>query len=209
MAVVEEDVNGAAEQFLNPCVFTREEVLRRPSPVPASPGVYGWWFRQPPAPMDVTACATAKGLTLLYTEISPKRPPGSGRPPSRQNLRSRIQTHYSGNAEGSTLRKTLGCLLGDVIGIELRRVGSGSRTTFVLGEQQLSKWMAENALVAWVVHSRPWEVEDHLIATLDVPLNLEGNSRNRFHAELRSRRAATVQRAMSLLVVPNPGVGGR
>ncbi len=35
--------------------------------------------------------------------------------------------------------------------------------------------MAENALVSWIVRQRPWELEDDLIAVLDVPLNLMGN----------------------------------
>jgi hypothetical protein len=81
--------------------------------------------------------------------------------------------------------------------------------TFVLGEQPLSRWMGENALVSWVVHSQPWELEGHLIATLDLPLNLQGNSRNSFHPELTKQRAAAVKRARGLPVIPNPGVGGR
>ena len=36
----------------------------------------------------------------------------------------------------------------DEFGIQLRRVGSGSRMTFGAGEQALSAWMAENALSA-------------------------------------------------------------
>ncbi|WP_420481527.1 GIY-YIG nuclease family protein [Actinopolymorpha pittospori] len=36
---------------------------------------------------------------------------------SSQNLRTRVCYHFRGNAEGSTLRLTLGCLLG----LELRR----------------------------------------------------------------------------------------
>ncbi|MEU1194017.1 GIY-YIG nuclease family protein [Streptomyces sp. NPDC005859] len=43
---------------------------------------------------------------------------------STQNLRKRVRYHYRGNAAGSTLRLTLGCLLG----LDLRRVGSGKRT---------------------------------------------------------------------------------
>jgi GIY-YIG catalytic domain len=46
--------------------------------------------------------------------------------------------HYTGNAEGSTLRKTLGCLLANELGIQLWRVGSGNRMTFIEGEQALS-----------------------------------------------------------------------
>ena len=121
------------------------------------------------------------GLTLLYTGISPREPPGNGRRLSRQNLRLRLRAHYVGNAEGSTLRKTLGYLLSDELGIQLRRIGSGNRNTFVNGEQVLSAWMAENAFVSWVTCERPWELETALIAGLDLPLNLEGNSRNRFH----------------------------
>jgi len=159
--------------------------------------------------MDVSGCDRRDGLTLLYTGISPKRPPTNGRAPSKENLQKRIKTHFTGNAEGSTLRKTLGCLLADDLGIELRRVGSGRRMTFVAGEQALSNWMSANALVSWIVHDRPWEVKDHLIATLDLPLNLQGNARNQFHADLTHRRADAVAQARLLPVVANPGVGGR
>ena len=48
--------------------------------------------------------------------------------------------------------------------------------TFVAGEQALSAWMAENAYVSWVIHNEPWELEDELIAALDLPLNLRGNT---------------------------------
>jgi hypothetical protein len=69
--------------------------------------------------------------------------------------------------------------------------------------------MAEHAFVSIVEHPRPWELEDELIATLDVPLNLEGNSRNAFHAELTEVRRRAVAAANELPVVPNPRVGGR
>lgn len=107
------------------------------------------------------------------------------------------------------MRKTLGCLLCDELGIELRRVGSGNRMTFVAGERALSAWLAENAYVSWMVRDRPWELEEELIEALDVPLNLKGNSRNQFHPVLTEARARCVARARALPVLPNPGVGGR
>ena len=86
------------------------------------------------------------------------------------------------------MRKTLGCLLADELGIELRRVGSGTRMTFGAGEQALSAWMAENAVVGWVARENPRELEDDLIAALDLPLNLRGNQRNPFQrADGRTR----------------------
>ena len=199
-----------ASDFLNPeRLYSRQEVLARPSPVPAAGGVYGWWFRRLPPQVDGGGYRDHDGLTLLYVGISPRRPPGNGRAPSRQSMRKRLETHYAGNAEGSTLRKTLGCLLADELGIQLRRVGSGRRRTFVAGEQVLSAWMAENALVSWVVRELPWELEDRLIASVDLPLNLEGNSRNQFHQVLTGARARCVAQAEALPVLPNPGVGGR
>jgi hypothetical protein len=196
-------------RFASPVrVYSYEDVLYRPSPVPAQAGVYGWWFERLPPAVVADGCRQHQSLRLLYAGISPNRPPGNGRSPSKQNLRERIRYHYTGNAEGSTLRKTLGCLLADELGIELRRVGSGSRMTFVEGEQALSGWMAENAYVSWVTCDQPWELEHQLIAALDLPLNLQGNRHNRFHSELTAARARCVARAKAMPVVANPGIGG-
>jgi hypothetical protein len=57
---------------------------------------------------------------------------------SQQTLRQRIRYHYTGNAAGSTLPLTLGCLLAERLGIQLRRMGSGRRLTFAAGEGKLS-----------------------------------------------------------------------
>ena len=128
---------------------------------------------------------------------------------SRGHLRQRIRTHYANNAEGSTLRKSLGCLLAGELGIQLRRVGSGDRRTFVAGEHRLSAWMAEHAFVSFVRTERPWELEDELIRRIDLPLNLEGNTHNAFHPALTRLRKAAVAAANTLPVLPNPGRRGR
>jgi hypothetical protein len=131
----------------------------------------------------------------------PDPPPENGKPPSQQNIRKRIRYHFRGNAEGSTLRKTLGCLLADELGIELRRVGSGTRRTFGAGEAILSQWMVDNALVSWIAVSQPWLLERKLFNLLDLPLNLQENSHNQFHKELTAIRAAAEARARALPVL--------
>jgi hypothetical protein len=126
----------------------------------------------------------------------------NGKPPSSRSLPQRIRYHFTGNAEGSTLRKTLGVLLADELWIELRRVGSVTRRTFgTAGEATLSRWMGDNALVSWVVRAQPWVLEEELIATLDVPLNLKGNAHNAFYPTLRRLRAEAEQAARSLPVI--------
>jgi hypothetical protein len=182
-------------------VWSSGEVLQRPCPVPAGPGVYGWYFKELPYPIDTRGCVALADLTLLYVGIAPKAPPRDGRAGSRQTLRSRIGYHYRGNAEGSTLRLTLGCLISDRLGIQLRRVGSGTRLTFAEGEHRLSAWMAENAYVTWVETQKPWAAERELIAGVDLPLNLDQNRRNAFHAELTRRRAQARATARALPVV--------
>ncbi|WP_329056505.1 hypothetical protein OG511_02495 [Streptomyces sp. NBC_01453] len=114
---------------------------------------------------------------------------------STQNLRKRVRYHYRGNAAGSTLRLTLGCLLG----LELRRVGSGKRMTFsTAGEATLTRWMATNARVCWVEQDEPWDLESRLISELDLPLNLDQNRRNAFHGRLKELRAQARQGARDL-----------
>lgn len=203
-------VSDEIAKFVRPAhMFSRDDVLSHPSPVPLQDGVYGWWFRRLPPLVVASGCCRHQDLTLLYAGISPDRPPRNGRPASRQSIRDRIKFHYTGNAEGSTLRKTLGCLLATELGIELRRVGSGKRMTFVEGEHTLSAWMAENAYVSWMARQQPWELEDSLIAELDLPLNLMGNKRNQFHPVLTELRAKCVAHARNLPVLPNPGGGSR
>jgi hypothetical protein len=124
-------------------LWSRAEVLGRPSPVPSRPGVYGWYFKELPWSIDTSQCVTRDNCTLLYGGIAPKAPPANGQPASQQTLRKRIRYHYTGNAAGSTLRLTLGCLLAERLGIQLRRVGSGQRLTFAAGEARLSAWMAD------------------------------------------------------------------
>ncbi|MFI6245166.1 GIY-YIG nuclease family protein [Streptomyces sp. NPDC051016] len=166
-------------------LWSAEEVLARPNPVPATAGVYGWHFKRAPHP-DLEAGS------LLYVGIAPRH---MANRTSTQNLRKRICYHYRGNAAGSTLRLTLGCLLG----IELRRVGSGKRMTFgKVGEATLSQWMADNARVCWVEQREPWELESQLITQLNLPLNLDQNRHNAFHSRLKAFRAQARQRARDL-----------
>ncbi len=179
-------------------LWTRDEVLARDGPVPRRAGVYGWYFREVPPGVPTAECvriALGGGATLLYVGISPKRPPANGRPPSRQRLRDRVGYHYRGNAAGSTLRLTLGCLLADELGLALRRVGSGGRRTFADGERRLSDWMGANALVTWVTDDAPWLVEERLIGALSLPLNLERNAGHPFAATLVAVRRAAKTRA--------------
>ncbi len=89
-------------------LYSRSEILSNPSPVPKMWGVYAWFFSQPPGVTPTDGCLVHDSKMLLYVGISPDKP---GKPNSKSNLFERIRYHYRGNAEGSTLRRTLDILL--------------------------------------------------------------------------------------------------
>lgn len=188
-------------------LYSRSQVLSRPSPVPQEPGMYAWYFRQAPRGVDVTGCHVVDGLTLLYVGISPKEPPANGAAPSRSTLRKRLQTHLRGNAEGSTLRKTLGCLLAPETGFPLRRVGSGNRLTFTNpGERLLDEWMEHNAFVAWRSSHEPWILERSILGSgLPLPLNIRDNPCLAHTDFVRGVRRDAVAAALELPIIGDNG----
>ena len=194
--------DAQVREVLQPAALhTRQEVLSRPCPVPASPGVYAWYFDEAPPGVPLDGCHHHGSEVLLYVGSSPKAQPKNGAKPSSQSLRTRVRYHYRGNAEGSTLRLTLGCLLSSPLGIDLRRVGSGQRFTFSEGEQILSDWMGRHARVCWTVFEQPWLVETQLIDQFVLPLNLDQNKNSGFRVELSSLRAEQRAQARNLPVI--------
>jgi hypothetical protein len=177
----------------------RDEVLGSACPVPRVAGVYAWFFRQVPDVVPTEGCLMHEGMTLLYVGISPDK---QGKPKSSQTLRHRVRYHYQGNAEGSTLRRTLGVLLAPESGFPLRRVGSGGRMTFTNpGERWLDGWMRDNAFVTCIEHERPWLLEDELLRTISLPLNPKGNAHHAFAATLSGLRRRANAHARELPIV--------
>lgn len=174
-----------------------------PCPVPALSGVYFWWFKEMPSGVPLYGCVTMDGFTLLYVGISPDK---KGKPGSRANLKTRIKTHYSGNAEGSTLRRTLGVLLDSESNFPLRRVGTGKRITLThSGEQWLDEWMAKNARIHWVLHNEPWLLEKDLISSISLPLNIQGNS-HAFRPLLSAMRSKAMADARVIAIADETGL---
>ncbi len=187
-------VSRRLESITNPvALYSRPEIISTPSRPPSVPGIYAWFFKDIPGNTLIDDCVTKGPLTLLYVGISPDK---IGKPNSRQNLRRRITTHFQGNAEGSTLRRSLGVLQAEKSGYPLRRVGSGKRMTLThSGEQWLDDWMTENAFVCWLEHQAPWEFEDELLGSLSLPLNIKGNRDHPFARVLTEARIQAIRNA--------------
>jgi hypothetical protein len=185
-----------------PKVWSRSELFTTPCPIEKLPGIYSWYFKEIPPYINYANCINYNGMFLLYLGISPKAPPQNGKLPSHQTLYHRIRRHYNGNAECSTLRRTLGCLLSEKLEIELRRVGSNQSMTFGKDELKLNKWMNENAFVTWIYSDKPWILEEELISRLFLPLNLQMNKHNINYQVVSEIRRLAIQNARELPTIP-------
>ena len=56
--------------------------------------------------------------------------------------------------------------------------------------------MARNALVVWAPTAEPWRLEESLIGSVSLPLNLQHNKRHPFHARLSVLRREARVRAL-------------
>lgn len=141
--------------------------------------MYGWHFTTAPrADLDAN--------TLLYVGVSP------GRATSRETLRSRIKYHFSGDAEGSTVRMTVGLLLG----LPLRlRERTETKTFGPDGEAELSRWLSARGRLCWHLHDEPWTIRPAVVAGAGAPLNVQHNQEHPFHPVVTELRAAAVAEA--------------
>ena len=189
-------------------LWRREEVIVRPSPIPKLRGIYGLFFREIPEGVPTTGCIEHDGFTLLYVGICPGKAKGN-RPFSKRTIYDRLlDDHLTGNAEGSTVRKTVGILLADKTGYPLRCLASVKspnkakdkqrQTLTNIGEQTLDRWMNVNLGIVWKTLAEPWQLEDRLLHELSLPLNLAGNQHHPFHAELSAQRKTARDRAIAM-----------
>lgn len=72
--------------------------------------------------------------------------------------------------------------------------------TFGVGEQALTNWLERNARIVWLTCNEPWRVEEQLIRSVSLPLNLDQNRHHGFHSELSEKRRAAKARARELPV---------
>ena len=201
------DSDAAIVSLLQPNrLWSAGEIVNGFAHVPKAAGVYAWYFDEVPPGVPTNGCHTSPdGQVLLYVGIAPKEAKTATKPSTR-TLRDRLRDHLVGNAEGSTLRLTLGCLLAEQLGIRLRRVGSGKRHTFTNpGEIVLDRWLAAHAHIAIAAVERPWDVESRLLSQLCLPLNLSGNVAHPFAAQLSRLRGAAKLKAATLPVIVDNG----
>lgn len=186
------DLSLTAERVLQPRSLTHPAEVRG---APAEPGIYGWWMRVDSLDVPPADYRENDGFELLYVGISPRRPGAAGRV-SKGNIRKRLNQHVNGNASQSTLRRTLGVLLTARLGLTLG-MHSG-RTHYGDGEPLITRWMHENARVAYAIDPKPWEAEGELLEHAVLALNISGRGDDEFARSISAQRTAARGAARSV-----------
>lgn len=191
-------IEDRARQLREGSLQTLDEIRHNTgSSPPALPGVYAWWFREGCLSMvPVKPCPHRDGYRLLYIGIT------AATRRSNTTLCDRIvYCHVRGRATNSTLRTSLGLLLEHQLGTRPTRISSRNWHFEGEAEKALSDWMARNAAVSWVTVNELQDrraLEDHLIESCRVPMNLKGNRKHPFYETLYAlRRAADARTGTS------------
>ena len=145
--------------------------------VPALPGNYIFALRKNSKLPDV-------GIPVTYTKFRDYEVVYVGL--ASNSLKDRdVKKHFYGNAGGSTLRKSLGCLLGYNLIPRDSHYSSNGKTKFnVADESKLSDWIKTNLLLLYYPNKEFESVESHLIQELNPRLNLDKNN-NIVNSEFR------------------------
>ena len=115
---------------------------------------------------------------------------------SSKSLRIRdYKQQFTGTAGNSTIRKSLGCLLGfKLIPRDINSPQNGKTTFDEFDERTLTEWMKDNLLLFYYANNDYANVEKELIRTYNPPLNLQGNFNKTnldFRKELSALRSCT------------------
>ena len=165
----EREIQRKIEYFINPSqTSSSRDVADNPGIVPSTRGIYGWYFDILPPRMP-KGNVTVDGHTLLYIGIA-----GSTRH-SRSTLRKRICSNHLGrhSTPQSTLRRTLGSLLKEQLGL-VHHPKVGKKYWYGPdGEARLRQWMIDHTMLAWQEDDIPREIEAAILSAREIllPLN--------------------------------------
>ncbi len=168
-------------------MYSCEEFFSLPFDILNKPGIYAFYFK------DMPSCALTDKHEVpedepLYIGMSDKR-----------TLLERIDEHHDKTAAESTLRFSLGVLFQEEMGFSLR-ITSGVPPKFRFcqdGENWISRWINNNALIRFVEYKNPASIERRVIRKVSPSLNIE-HSENDFVSKLRRMRALARAKARRL-----------
>jgi len=168
-----------AEPLLHPArLYSASDILSKPCPVPPLPGVYAFYFNEPPARYRHTRVSPGRAACAAVCGHRAKAPSAERKPEQISPPKAAAKKPLPGQRIGLDFATDAG--LSAERATRDQAAPGGQRGPLHLhkpGEQVLDAWMRQHAFVTWVETNAPWELEDYLLtsAGLRLPLNLDGN----------------------------------
>ena len=185
------DIEAIKEKLEYPNkIFSSEEILANPCPIPSESGFYAVWFDDfpknsltidgNPLIMDIDKCVKFNNLVRLYI--------GIGRlTESRRGVEGRLTEYVAYhddtrgvNSSRGSLKRSLGVLLGSTNDLVLIEV-NGRKHFSDNHERWLTNWIRKNCFFSVVLYEKEdiEEKEKEIIQDLsknkDIPLNIKNN----------------------------------
>jgi len=136
--------------------------------VPREAGIYAHWYRAlPHTRIDASAMHKVGEWHLGYIGITL----------SKNGLRGRLNQHFRGNAEGSTVRYSLGSLMRRQL---LLKGSKGKTKSWGAWETDLTTWMAGNMRFSFFPCANPKDLEVWFLKEFYLPINHKGNDECHF-----------------------------
>lgn len=143
---------------------TSAEIRALQQAIPMEPGIYAWFFASTLGLPVHDELPCRDGMVFLYTGIATR-------------LRKRLLNHCNNSSGSSSLRRSIGCLLMNELGLQARTTGVRRKLAFERqGELALSEWIVANARVAWIPFTEPGILESWIIQHYRPPLNIQENA---------------------------------
>ena len=184
--------NEDFEKIKNPeKLFSCAELRGSIEKIPDRGGVYAWYFNKKPSKeIDLLKCKFSKydEKYFLYVGISPSK----NKPNSKSTLRTRIKNHIKGS---STLRLSLACLFNTPEKPLTHITKAGYHRLNPDGRKHVNDWLDQHAYVCWIETEKTNELEQGLMKTCNLPLNIQGNKDNEFYKPLRDIRKSVSESA--------------
>jgi GIY-YIG catalytic domain len=170
----------------------------------AKAGLYSWWVDESGA-ADLSA---GLGMEVIVGRIYAGQT-GATRWPSGTVVTSTLSgriggNHLRGNVRGSTFRRTLAAVLWEPRAFAV----SGPARLNPSSEKDLSEWMRlhlEVAVHRFAERDSLADLEHHVLARLDPPLNLEGMPATSIRMRLAELRAALTHRGVEVISTTSRG----
>lgn len=139
---------------------------------PSSPGIYAWYFDEPPPYVPTSGCTFVKAGGWLFKTKWWLLYIGRAEDLNDRNVNYHIKGEHYAEGTISSLRLSLGCLLSKKLDLILYYP---PESFGAYGDSKLNEWLKEHVRISWIEVKNIYVIEPEIIRNCTLPLNYKDN----------------------------------